>query len=510
MDLEANPYLPIIHRNLPRLLALYNSDTTHPLCGCGDRRYWAWKLIDFPNGTFQGASFGLSKLLVAGMLPNGMDQDATRQRIEQMISVVPTLVDGQGALGEALPSEGSFCVTGLVLGDCLGAISTLEGRLSDTRRQELMDGLEPLANFLKRQDETHGIISNHLASTALAMVRWAKMTGDQEALQRSKLWIDRIRDNANAEGWMLEYGGADPGYQSWCSSALAQIAEAAPEIEVKDLLDNSFRFMEAFAMPDGSFANGCGSRMTRFLMSGGAELQAPKSAAAARLACFSRHHAGVNHHVSLDSIDEPNIVPFFNDIVLAAVNARDLPNDDLPSAETRDFPDAGLYVHVGETNTVTVSRKRGGWVAVTPCTGTTQVRPEPAARTRNGAVLRPVRGTITKCTNDTIVIEADLEQVERMLPTPLKFIILRLLSLTAFRSARLGNQVKRMLAKLLLSEKGRSSGRVERTIALTTGTVTDRVVSGDAELIVDPKGFSPMHMASQGYWQVSDDTAPQS
>lgn len=510
MDFEANPYLPIIHRNLPRLLALYNSDTTHPLCGCGDRRYWAWKLIDFPNGTFQGASFGLAKLLAAGMLPKGIDEEATRQRIEAMISVVPALVDAQGALGEALPNEGSFCVTGLVLGDCLGAISTLEGRLSNARRQELMHGLEPLASFLKRQDETHGIISNHLASTALAMVRWAKMTGDQEALPRAKLWIDRIRDHANAEGWMLEYGGADPGYQSWCSSALAQIAEAAPEIEVDDLLDNSFRFLEAFAMPDGSFANGCGSRMTRFLMSGGAELRAKKSEAAARLACFSRRHAGANHHVSLDSIDEPNIVPFFNDMVLAAVNAQNLHDDDLPPAETRNFPDAGLYVHRSEASTVTVNVKRGGWMTVTPDAGMTQVRPEPTAQTPDGVVLRPVRGAITKQTDDVMVIEADLEQVERMLPTPLKFIVLRLLSLTAFRSARLGNQVKRMLAKLLLSEKGKSSGRIERTIALAAGTVTDKIISGDARIIGAPRGFSPMHMASQGYWQVSDDTTPKS
>ena len=158
MNTIENPYISIVHRNLPRLLSLYNLDTTHPLCGCGDRRYWAWKLVDFPNGTFQGAAFGLSKLLTAGMLPKGIDKVAILRRIEQMISVIPILTDHKGSLSEALPNEGSFCVTGLVLSDCLGAIDSLDKLIDTPRREELIMYLQPLAKFLMCQDETHGMI----------------------------------------------------------------------------------------------------------------------------------------------------------------------------------------------------------------------------------------------------------------------------------------------------------------------------------------------------------------
>jgi hypothetical protein len=507
-----NPYLPILHRNLPRLLSLYNVDFTDPLCGCGDRRYWAWKSIDFPNGTFQGVTFGLSKLLTAGMLPREMDKDEIQLRIEKMISVVPMLVDRHGGLSEAIPNESSFCVTGLVLGDCLGAIHCLDKLLDKKRRQELVECLEPLAKFLMRQDETHGIISNHLATNALAMLRWAKLTGNKDSLERVKMWLDRIRINANDEGWMLEYGGADPGYQSWCTSALAQISEIAPEFELQSLLDKSFSFLEAFALPDGSYANGCGSRMTRFLMPGGVELQAEKSASAARLAFFARLHISAKKFVSLDSVDEPNLIPFFNDIALAAVNYQKKANIQLPKPKTRDFPNAGLYLHKNKVNIATINIKRGGWISLTKNSSnpSTVIKPEPVAMATNGKVLRAVRGKLISFSKDRMVIQSDLEIIERMLPSPIKFIILRILSLTVFRSLGLGNLIKRLLAKLLILENGKTYGCVQRTIIFSKGSTSDKVLSGNVTLITNTDGFSPSHMASQGYWQVGDDTASKS
>ncbi|MEM1401176.1 MAG: hypothetical protein AAGF58_14915, partial [Pseudomonadota bacterium] len=58
---------------LPRVLALADRDQTRPTFGVADRQFWAWKLIDFPNGTFQGFANGLSSLLanefIADTLP---------------------------------------------------------------------------------------------------------------------------------------------------------------------------------------------------------------------------------------------------------------------------------------------------------------------------------------------------------------------------------------------------------------------------------------------------------
>lgn len=511
IKLSDAPYLNIIHRNLPRLLGLFNVDTTHPLHGCGDRRYWAWKLIDFPNGTFQGAAFGLAKLLEADLLPDNLDHGSIQHRIEAMIEIVGQIRDGHGALGEALPNEGSFCVTGLVLADCLGAVQSLGDRISDSRRRTLVNVLEPCAKFLMKQDETHGIISNHLATSALAMVRWGNIVDDNDALDRANMWVDRIKANAHQEGWMREYTGADPGYQSWCSSALAQIFIEAPQLEVRGLLEKSFAFMEAFANPDGSFANSCGSRLTRFYMASGAEICANFMPAAARLANFSRRYADQGTYVNLDSIDEPNLVPFFNDLALAAVHSSEHKCADLPTVLEADFKAAGLLVRGQASQKIILNTRRGGWMSVSSPDKGTQIIPEPAAHNNQGTVLRPVRGTLEEA-RQTLVITAELEPVQRMLPTPFKFVVLRILSLTVFRSTWLGNIVKQLLAKLLMSENNHTVCSVIREIDLKAATVSDRLSpdgSDAIELFENASGFSPSHMASQGYWQVNDDSAPQ-
>lgn len=505
----ANPYLPAIHRALPRLLALYNADHTHPLLGCGDRRYWAWKLIDFPNGTFQGAASGLARLVAHDLLPQGMDADAITARVDAMIVVIPHLTDRNGALAEALPNEASFCVTGLVLGDCLDALNVLGERIAPGRRGELLDALAPLAAFLHLQDEHHGMISNHLASSALGMVRWANATGETRALDRAGLWLDRIRARASNEGWMVEYDGADPGYQSWCTSALVGIAAETDAFDLSDLIGRSFGFLNQFAFPDGSFANGCGARMTRFLFAGGAEAWARQHSDAARLARFARLHAETLAHVGLDCVDEPNLAPFFNDRVLAATAFAPLPDGPLAGSEDAGFAQAGLLIRTGQAGTATVNVHRGGWVAFSRSDGLVALHCDPAAQATDGQVLRPVTGRIVTETADLITIEADLEPVQRMLPTPFKFVVLRVLSLTVFRWLALGNWVKRTLARVLMQETGKVVGQVRRQIDLDAGTVTDEITAGTAQLIEDTRQFSPKHMASQGYWQTRDDSPPE-
>lgn len=491
----------MIYQNLPRLLALFQEDRSHPYYGCGDRRFWGWKLLDFPNATYQGAVFGLAHLYHADILPDFLSRPACLERIVSMIKILTKLMDRHGGLAEALPNEGSFCVTGLVLGDVLGAIDLLSADLGDLVVQDLLKICEPMAEFLKKQDEVHGMISNHLASSALGMVRWHMMTGDTAALSRAHLWIDRIKAHSNDEGWMSEYGTADPGYQSWCSSALSQIDLITDQFDLRPLLQRSYSFLGSFAMPDGSFANGCGGRMTRFLFAGGAEIHSNE------LAKFSQNHIGNNTFVTLDSIDEPNFVPLFNDTVLAAVNfnQQKLPKE--PEIRTVHYEGAGLLVHRGDTHITTVNVKRGGWMSHIPIVkGMQNISSEPVGHDDKGRLLCAKNGRAIKLRNNQLEIRADLYPVQLMMPSPMKFIVLRTLSLTVFRSLRGGNWVKQMLSALLLKTTGRQIGWVVRSIDLNTGEFHDEVHDTIFTPLKDTTGFSPMHMASQGYWQVSDDT----
>ncbi|NBX02578.1 MAG: hypothetical protein EBR02_00655 [Alphaproteobacteria bacterium] len=510
---EKNPYLETIHQNLPRVLALFNADESDRYYGCGDRQFWAWKLIDFPNATMQGVVYGLAMLYQHDLLPEGFSKPACLKHILAMIDVLPQLMDRHGGLAEAMPNESSFCVTGLVLGDVLGALNTLRAELTNDTFKQKLKLCEPMVAFLKSQDEFHGIISNHLASSALGLIRWGLITGDEQALARAGLWIGRIKKHANDEGWMSEYSGADPGYQSWCSSALAQIHQLTPRYEVENLLTASYRFLAYFAFPDGTFANGIGYRLTRFFFPGGAEICTDISPNATQLALFARTHYAHNRFVTLNAIDAPNIAPFFNDIVLAAVHWKPLtvpmrlPYHTMHPNETTYFEKAGVLIHYSASHVSAISIHRGGWMARVQMDGSRQhLQPEYYGTDTGNNIFCAHKGTLITQGN-VLTISAELHKAPRMTPSPFKFIILRILTLTAFRSKILGNATKWLLIQLLYPA-GKARGIVTRTIDLSSGAVEDTVhglnlSAGNAA----NQHFSTRHMASQGYWQASDEAS---
>ena len=60
-QIKNNPYLKEVTNTLPRVLSLFDNDITSQSFGIGDRKFWSWGIIDFPNGTFQGAAHGIAR-----------------------------------------------------------------------------------------------------------------------------------------------------------------------------------------------------------------------------------------------------------------------------------------------------------------------------------------------------------------------------------------------------------------------------------------------------------------
>ena len=129
-----NPYLNEIENNIYRLLALYDNDSTSPTYGIGDRFHWAWGLIDFANGTFQGAANGLSRLLNNQALPSNITQIKALKIIDAMFIGTDRIRKKNGSMEEAFPNEGSYCVTALVTYDLLTAVEQLEKHISKQKK----------------------------------------------------------------------------------------------------------------------------------------------------------------------------------------------------------------------------------------------------------------------------------------------------------------------------------------------------------------------------------------
>jgi len=516
-----NPYLEQVRRVLPRLLALYDTDPFSGSYGMGDRFRWAWGLIDFANATFQGAAHGLARLLAHGLLPEELSEAAVLRRIDAMVRGAETLRRRNGSLEESFPYESSFCVTALVAYDLLSAVELLGARLDEPHRTRYLDVVRPMIRFLHRADETHAFISNHLATAAAALYKWSALTGE-DGEGRGRQLLDRMLGEQSEEGWFREYDGADPGYQTLCTGYLADLHRLRPDLGLLGPLRRSVQFLWHFAHPDGSFGGHYASRNTRFYFPAGLELLAAEIPEAAALARFMRPSIESHRAVTLDVLDEPNLIPMFNAYCWAAVLLEErgdqLPEDipAVPAASEgtwrRQFPQAGLLIDKGEEHYTIVSFHKGGVCYHFPPGGRGgRIDLGVVARARDGryySTQASQPANSVEIDGDRVVVTAPLVAVRKELPTPLQFVLLRLLNVTLMRSGRIGNWVKKALVRRLITGKKAAPVRNRRVIELGADLTIADAWEGESRGFT-PVGagepFSAVHMASQGYWQRQDD-----
>ena len=503
MKSQVNPYAKVLDRNLPRVLSMISNDSLDETIGVADRRYWAWKTVDFPNASLQSLASGIAYLVYRKDLDLVFNSQNFVQISCNLISAISTMTDKKGALSEAFPGEKSFCVTGQVLADCLEAISLLRKYLSYEEVQNLMKILEPLAKFVLSSNETHGIISNHQATNALAMLRWWSATGSDKAMNKAEEMLSFIQLHSNSEGWYMEYTGADPGYQTWTISSLSQIYKECPGILPISFIDKGMKFLMSFALANGSFANGTGSRLTSFIMALGPEMMAKESIHANFLANFVRNNIAKRSFVSLDSIDEPNLAPFFNDIAKSARCFDEMPllNENTTQNSSANYPSCGLYVRHNKNRSIIVSANRGGLVCFAECDKNSRIVGETVYQNSKGELFVPGRAVSVQLGEDNIRIYNELRQYQIHFQSPLKFIVLRLY-VTLFGRFNIPLRImKNMLSRLLITRQGKKIGEAWREIDFNSMTIIEGVESREKLSIVDRKG-TPYHMASARYWSL--------
>lgn len=518
--MTAESYLQEVGANLPRLLALVDRDPTSESYGMGDRYYWAWGLIDFGNATFQGMAHGLARLWCHGLWPYATPKSRFLDRIDSLYQGAAKLTRADGSLEEAFPNEGSFCVTALVAFDLLVALDLLDDQVDQSTRKDWKKIIEPMIDYLLRAEETHAIISNHLATAVAALVRWHRLTGDVRAEVRGRDLLDRILRHQSTEGWFREYQGADPGYQSLCTCYLADVHRLRPDWQLLEPLRRSVQFIWHFAHPDGSFGGLYGSRCTRFYYPAGVLSLADEIPEAAVLAAFMARSIGNQRVVTLSSIDEPNLIPTFNAYCWAAALASQpsqaqsaFPLPILPALLRQSlrlhYDQAGLFLDRGEEYYSIIATGKGG-VVYHFASGRPPVIDA-------GVVVRNAIGQLGSSqgpgqvqleeTEGALTVAASIVPMPKQCPGPWQFLVLRLLCVTIFRFPTLREWVKQILVRLLITGNAPWPLKNRRTLRLGK----DLAIQDETELrpgykvVQTVHDFVPIHMASQGYWQRQDE-----
>jgi hypothetical protein len=513
--METTDLMPDLDRALRRLLSEQNRDPSTATYGCFDRRYWSWKLVDFPEATFQRNAWPLAWWY--RRLP---DDDPRRPLLLDAVHAALTyagrIQHRNGAFDQAFPNEYSFGATAFLVDPLLAAHLVVRDELDPAEGLAIEECLRRAADFLCRNDETHGHIANHLAGAVWSLIRCADAFSEPRYEARAMELLGRILEYQSAEGWFLEYEGADPGYQTLCVHYLAQVAARRTLPELDAALDRAIDFLAWCVHPDGSFGGEYGSRRTAVFYPGGLALLAARLPMAQRMCDFMADSAVAGTTVGLADVDMGNMAPLLTSAMLA-VDARKVGAGEtaveLPweaKEARRDFPDAGFYMRGLGRHYAVLGASNGGVLKVFDRATRRLVLNDAGylGETRDGIRLTTQiteRARPCRVVGDTVELEAEFHALKAPVPTPFQFLVLRALNLTVMRSIFIGNLVKAMLVRLLISGRRALPLRLIRRVEFAADgiSVRDRIESAGGPALSSlgcGRPFVAVHMASSRYF----------
>jgi hypothetical protein len=452
-----------IETSCSHLLSEENLDVSTPTYGCFDRRFWAWKLVDMPESTFQRNILPLAWFLKQGRATGRADSAQVKEAVIAGLSYAIKIQHKDGSYDQAYINERSYGATGFLLSPLIRAYQTVKTSLSEDECVQIESSQGMAANFLCESMEQHGLISNHLAGAALSLLDANKYLCEQKYLDKSHQLIDYILKNQSSEGWFPEYDGADPGYQTLCLYYLAQIYACEPNTALKHALQKSLEFISYFVQPDGSFGGEYGSRRTAVYYPGGISLLTKDFPLACAIDQFMLASIKNGSTITLRDIDIGNLAPLLSSYILSLDTSTHKKitavGQSLPFQIEElhvDFNQAGIYLRgnkryyallgVSNGGVLKIFKKKKGKLILSDC-----------GYLGETVYHRWITTQATKlpCTVDigehTITYSTPFYRFSPKIQTPLKFTLLRIANLTVMRWSWINEWVKRILVNTLIT-----------------------------------------------------------
>ncbi len=494
-------------------------DVHSPTAGCCDRTFWAWKFTDFPGPRFQEAVSVLAFLHRTAHPDNPYHQSPELARwLDLGLRYWCRLQHRDGSFDEAYPFERSLAATSFTGFYVAEALDLAGSAVPAATRDAVAGVLARAGDWLCRNDEGHGFLSNHLAAAAAALEHIARLTGEARFSSRSRYFLDRILSHQSAEGWYDEYGGADPGYQTHGTFYLARIWQLTGDQTLLGSLDRSAAFLAHFIHPDGSVGGEYASRNTQTYYPAGFEILAAHSPAARWIANTLRPSVGGAQSAGLRGVDPYNYFPFLNNLIFACRAYRSdqcRPVRD-PTAATglSWFPGAGLLRLRRPGYDAWVGTAKGGVLKVYDRGQRRLVYSDCGylGRLRAGGQCSTQyldHGREVSIGEGEVVVGGGMVGFARPVMAPLRFVAFRLFTLSVGRVAGIARWLKRYLVRVLIYRRRPLDISFRRRILFRDDgvTVEDRLGGPDARRLADCTWsplFTTIHMGSSRYFIESE------
>jgi hypothetical protein len=509
-------YSPGVLAQVPRFLAELDREPRSPTFGRFDRDYWSWKFRDFPILMPQWGAYGMA-LLWSLPLP-GSPYVGNERVLDWTRAALRGLCDAQQpngsfeTVGPNVQDHGATCASLYYLAETADTLGTA---LSDEDHAHVDACLDRAAHFAARSREDYAFVSNHQALFALGLRVAGDRLGRSDLIERSDAAVDAILAHQAADGHYDEYGGFDPGYESLGIAYLAKLQERSGDTKLLASLHRSVSFLAHAVHEDGTLGGVYGSRHTRLYFPSGIEILSASYPDAAAIALHLRERLALGNVVTPASVDTQNLyVVLLHHLQAAAVEAPMCRPSDLPCRVlqgVRQFP-GGLCVAGTPTYYAVLAGSKGG-VGRIDDRASGRIAWEDAgwaARIAGRWLGSQALGSRTReSPKDGMVVEARFTQVGDVPLTPLRFVVLRLLMLTAFRVGGLARWIRQhVIGRIITSAKpGPLALTRQVTFEDARVVIRDRFRADKGvrlEALHAERDWTTIHMGSAGYHHRSD------
>ena len=504
----------------PRLLSLLDREPRSPTRGSFDRVHWAWKFRDFPLNMWQASMMSLATLY---RTPHPENIYALQSRLADWLgSAVTTTLNRQhrnGAFDSFTPYSQDHGVTLAMVMTLATTAELLGDGLPDAVGDRLRESLRRACRFAAQSDEDYAFINNHQAAFALAYLRAGRLLADETLVSRSDAVVAQVLKHQSRDGWFEEYQGPDPGYETFGLTYLALVESERPNAALRSALSRSVHFLSHCVHPDGSIGGNYGSRHTSQYAPGGLEVVAPHLPLAAAIADFVGERFDRGNVVTPLHSDDDNLplLTFSYSVAATSARPRESANPLLPCQRSdvlTRFDDSGVVVAATQRYFAVTNLSKGGVLRVFDRLS------EELAYEDSGFVLDTDQGPwvshlLGDSTTDGVgganraAVTSRFVAMKHEVLTPLKFLALRTLNLTVFRSIRLGALVRRMIIARLITGRKPGPWTLHRSIAFEEGRVVvqDEVVPHESVRVTFAsleRSLLPMHMGSAKYFHSNE------
>ena len=476
-------YKEIIFNSVPRLLSLLDRDSSSQTYGSFDRQHWAWANKDFVNADFQRGVYILAILFTEEFPWNKYyNNENVLKWISAGFDYWAKIQHKNGSFDQWYPQEGSVGTTGFTLCALSEAFVLIQEKIPGEQKERLLVAFDKAANFICRHRETHGLISNHLAGMALALLNASNILNNNKYLKESNKLLQRIFEGQSAEGWYSEYNGADPGYETLGIAYLAKYWKKTQDPQLFLSLKRSMDYLVHFVHPDGTLGGEYGSRSTELYYPSGIETLKPALPQAEYIA--DKMIVGIREGcvVSPSTVDVFNFMPLLSSYLNAYKNLEPEMSENINGIKLDNFKyfdKSKMAVWTTDKIKLIIGLAKGGVMRCYKNDGTLLYSDcGYIAYLRNGS---KISSQFLDYNNDCQVNEVSscLERYFSYVPghqmTPMFYVLLRIFSLTAGRYNRIGNWAKNLLASRLIRYKKIAPLKIIRSVQ----------ISGDRLLIKD-------------------------